>query len=697
MRIKSPRARWNWTWVWLLLAVLKAGAFEWDVSSRGDAGISEKKLAELKMNLERRNTKGFLLIRDDAIVMEWYVAPVSTNKGHYTASMAKALVGGMAVAVGLSDEKISLDDTVSKFVPEWRSEPRKKLITFRHLGSHSSGMEDAEEDGLPHNKLTGWKGDFWKRLPVPGDPFTLSRDKSAIVFPPGEKFQYSNPGIAMLGYGLTAAYAENEERDLRSLLKRRVMEPIGVLESEWSVGYGQTVPVNGLNLVAPWGGGNFTARASARVGRLVLKEGEWEGKPVLKKEAVQAVARDAGTPGHGGIGWWSNNEGFSESLPKDAFWAAGAEHQVLLVVPNWRLIAVRNGGPLSSGESYDEGLRRHFFEPLSACLAEGGTKRDDQSSGAYPRSEVITGVRWAPVETIVRKARGSDNWPLTWGDDGDLYTAYGDGNGFEPRTPEKLSLGLARIRGKPPAFEGINLRSPDVEQKGDGKNGKKASGMLMVRGVLYMWVRNTGNSQLVWSNDHSANWEWSEWKFEESFGCPTFLNFGRNYEGARDDYVYIYSHDAESAYLPADQFVMARVHLEKLRERSGYEFFQGLDNSGKPKWCKEIKERGAVFSSAGQCYRSGISYNAGLKRYLWCQTVPGEDPRFRGGLAIFEGPEPWGPWRSVFQTDEWDVGPGETSSFPSKWMSADGREVWLVFSGDDCFSVRRAELEVASP
>jgi CubicO group peptidase (beta-lactamase class C family) len=27
-------------------------------------------------------------------------------------------------------------------------------------------------------------------------------------------------------------------------------------------------------------------------------------------------------------------------------------------------------------------------------------------------------------------------------------------------------------------------------------------------------------------------------------------------------------------------------------------------------------------------------------------------------------PEPWGPWRTVFFTNEWDVGPGETSSFP---------------------------------
>ena len=40
--------------------------------------------------------------------------------------------------------------------------------------------------------------------------------------------------------------------------------------------------------------------------------------------------------------------------------------------------------------------------------------------------------------TIVRKALDSDNWPITWGDDDQLYTAYGDGRGFEPFVKTKL-------------------------------------------------------------------------------------------------------------------------------------------------------------------------------------------------------------------------------------------------------------------
>jgi len=69
------------------------------------------------------------------------------------------------------------------------------------------------------------------------------------------------------------------------------------------------------------------------------------------------------------------------------------------------------------------------------------------------------------------------------------------------------------------------------------------------------------------------------------------------------------------------------------------------------------------------------------------------DTRFEGGgLAIFDAPEPWGPWTTVFYAERWDVAAGETASFPTKWISSDRKTLHLVFSGEDCFSVRKATL-----
>jgi CubicO group peptidase (beta-lactamase class C family) len=325
--------------------------------------MSSPKLKAMADALVARATSGLLIIRNDKIVWEWYAPDSGVKKPHGTASMATALVGGVSTAVALTDGRLSLDDKAVKHVPQWRGDPVKARITLRHLGSHTSGLGDAETDDLRHELLTGWKGEFWKRLNPPHDPFTISRDLVPVLFEPGEKFQYSNPGIAMLVYAVTAALTNAPQKDLRTLLLERVMRPIGVPDSEWSIGYNTNFVVDGLSLVGAWGGGNYTARAVARVGRLMLHKGNWEGKQLLTPEAVRLVTSDAGAPSTCGIGWWSNNQGVVAAVPRDAFWGSGAGHQIVFVVPSLGLIAVRNGQTLAPGP-YHEAAYKWLFEPL---------------------------------------------------------------------------------------------------------------------------------------------------------------------------------------------------------------------------------------------------------------------------------------------------------------------------------------------
>ena len=79
------------------------------------------------------------------------------------------------------------------------------------------------------------------------------------------------------------------------------------------------------------------------------------------------------------------------------------------------------------------------------------------------------------------------------------------------------------------------------------------------RWMVVVGVRNAGNSHLAWSSDPAKTWTWRGWRFEMSFSCPTFLNFGKDYAGARDGYVYIYSPDGDNAYRAADRMVLASV------------------------------------------------------------------------------------------------------------------------------------------
>jgi hypothetical protein len=336
--------------------------------------------------------------------------------------------------------------------------------------------------------------------------------------------------------------------------------------------------------------------------------------------------------------------------------------------------------------------------PVLAVLVFLAGTAPAEPAPPYPPSAAVAGIDWAPAATIVRQAKDGDNWPVTWADDDAIYTTFGDGTGFPPRVEKKLSLGFARVTGSPDDFKGVNVRSP-AEQLGDGRKGKKGWGLLSVGGTLYLWVGHADQdgaaAQLAWSKDHAKTWAFADWRFDE-FGLVGFVNYGKDYAGARDDYVYAYSHDGPRADTPADRFVLMRAPKGKLAERAAWEFLEKVDG-GKPVWTADVRKRGAAFTHKDSCLRSAMTYNAGLRRYLWWQQVPQPkghkdrgDTRFEGGFGVYDAPEPWGPWTTVYFTPKWDVGPGEHGDFPSKWTSADGRTAYLVFSGDDAFSVRKA-------
>lgn len=362
--------------------------FEWESVVPEEVGMDSGKLNVMRDALAERQTRGLFVIRNDRVVMEWYADDHGADKRHSTASLAKAIVGGTSLMLTLADGLMGADDLACDYVPQWRDDPVRSKITIRHLATHSSGVEDAElseadqkqaeSEGrvisADHMELPGWKGAFWRKEP---DPFTLSRDDTPIIFEPGTQYDYSNPGMAMLSYCVTASLKDSPQKDVRSLLKERIMVPIGVADEEWSCGYGQTYDVDGLPLVANWGGGGYTARAVARIGRLILRRGDWDGVQIVPPEHVDQVVSYAGTPlpdrpadnpqPGSGLGWWTNFDGVWPKVPKDAYGGAGAGNQHLLVIPSLDLIVVRNGGMWGRenwGEGFWGGAEKYIFNPL---------------------------------------------------------------------------------------------------------------------------------------------------------------------------------------------------------------------------------------------------------------------------------------------------------------------------------------------
>ncbi len=143
----------------------------------------------------------------------------------------------------------------------------------------------------------------------------------------------------------------------------------------------------------------------------------------------------------------------------------------------------------------------------------------------------------------------------------------------------------------------------------------------MVDGVLYLWALQRGTAACM-VKDHGRTWNWSPWKFSTSFGCPTFLNFGQNYAGARDGSVYVFSHDGNGATTGRPDGAGPCTEGSTCGPRILCEFFMRIDDRKEPIWSDDIGRRDAVFRNPGECYRNGITYNASLKRYCDARLTP---------------------------------------------------------------------------
>lgn len=315
------------------------------------------------------------------------------------------------------------------------------------------------------------------------------------------------------------------------------------------------------------------------------------------------------------------------------------------------------------------------------------------SQKIHTPSTVISDIIW-DFNSHIEHARGSDNWPVTWADDDNLYTSWGDGGGFGGTNSDgRVSLGVARVEGAFDNYNGYNVWGGKIPENSATFSGK-SYGILSIDGALYMWVMVEGNyfskSELYYSNNHGASLTTVGWKFENlggAFSVPTFLNFGKDYQGARDDYVYIYAPGAKNGtFTSTDTVDLARVPKDQIKNQASYQFFAGLDDGGNPNWTSDINNRVPVFNYPGKVHWTmSVGYNPGIRRYLLFNNSrpnPSQSKSTPGDLEIFDASEPWGPWTKVVSYQNWgDFGYTFSYFLVPKWLSGDGRDFTLVFSG----------------
>ncbi len=341
-----------------------------------------------------------------------------------------------------------------------------------------------------------------------------------------------------------------------------------------------------------------------------------------------------------------------------------------------------------------------LFTALMSFVLVNACAEKPKITSSFPRSDLISGIE-LDFDSLVEKAPGSDNWAITWGQDGHQYTTFGDGGGFGGNNGRgRVSMGVARIEGSPNAFKATNVWG-GYQSMAPAEFPGKSYGILGLDNVLWMWRSGEASGEsafrqqeLYYSSDNGEHWLFANVRFDAKefegsrpFFAPTFLQFGRGYSGSRDEYVYIYAPDntqPEWDVQTPGNITLMRVKRENIDSREYYEYFSGLDADGKPRWNHDLNSRGSVFSDPNGVMRTSVSYNPGLKRYL---LITQQITRVKDGyIGIYESKEPWGPWHTVLFENAWDLGlqNGEKNvfwNFSNKWSSPDGKVFTLVYTG----------------
>lgn len=354
----------------------------------------------------------------------------------------------------------------------------------------------------------------------------------------------------------------------------------------------------------------------------------------------------------------------------------------------------------------------------------------------YPTSKLISGVELDKYR--IHKGDG-DMWPLTWAADGNIYGGAGDNLGSP--------LNFWKISGSPEFFAsvyedtigGIKVElvdnmplDPRVYAAGPEVHpvfAFKPSGIISVDGILYMsvsagnygeekyWKRQRYiNSWIITSSDYGKTWDreaTDQYFFTGQLAGSSFLQFGKDYSEARDEYVYAYfpsSDEKVSFWENGDCLLLGRVHKEKILLRGAWEFYAGLGKEDCPLWVKDDNLAVPVFEYPKMTGQNHVSYNKGIGRYIMGNYSfidkegnprplhADEVERGPSQLTLFEAPEPWGPWSLFYKDDNWGTYGDYQPNFPTKWMSEDGKTIYMVSSGSyDDYNFTVQKLNITTP
>ncbi len=318
---------------------------------------------------------------------------VDANTIYHWASITKTFTG-IAIMQLRDRGRLSLDDPIVKYVPELMAVHDSfgpvEAITIRQLMSHSAGFR---------NPTWPWGGDQpWHPFePTEWAQVVAMLPYTEILFPPGSRYSYSNPGIIFLGRVIEKLTGD----DYEVYIDKNILKPLGMTHSyfdltpyhlladrsnNYEVHGGKTV-ANGLDfdtgITTSNGGLNAPLTDMVKYFAFLLGRGPGAAGPVpvLKRSSLEEMWRPL-LPA-------SDTEAMGDSVATSFF----VKHAA--------------GTRLIGHTGSQRGFRAFFYlEPVSgtAVVAAFNTAPADERPGAHPD---IAAIRAGVLERLAQTI-----WPL---------------------------------------------------------------------------------------------------------------------------------------------------------------------------------------------------------------------------------------------------------------------------------------------
>jgi len=297
---------------------------------------------------ESKRGVSMLVMQNGRTIFEHYANGGSAG-GRWPIFSGTKSFWGMAALAAAHDGLLRLDDLVADTITEWKSDPRKSRITIRQLLNQTDGIEGASF--LQRASIRD-RNTMAIRLP------TLAEPGASFIYGPSHLQIFSELLRRKLGGRSTIAYFEGHVSDRLGLGRLNYKKD----------SLGNPLPATGFEL---------TAREWARLGELILGNGNYRWRQIVPANLLrEALAGSQANPSYGLTFWlnsqaangreadlermldlpWQNVQWNSVCICKDApadmVVALGSHYQRLFIIPSLKAIVVRQGSEAKFSDAH---------------------------------------------------------------------------------------------------------------------------------------------------------------------------------------------------------------------------------------------------------------------------------------------------------------------------------------------------------